>query len=146
MKYDRLRLKNQLCHPLYTAANAVVRAYDPFLQELDLTYPQYLVMMALWEEDGVPITRISEATAFDSGSLTPILKRLSEKGFIKVAKSREDLRQRIVTLTRNGQKLRDEALQMFPRLASCFTSISPEEISTLKTLLEKLAADLNCAE
>lgn len=143
MKYDRIRLKNQLCHPLYSAANAVVRAYEPVLKKLDLTYPQYLVMMSLWDEDQVTITKISSDTYFDSGSLTPLIKRLEQKGFIKVKPSKEDLRQRIVSLTKKGEDLKEEALEIFPELTSCFGPMTLAEMKELRTLLNKLISDLN---
>lgn len=138
MKYDKLRLKNQLCHPLYSAANAVVRSYEPHLKTIDLTYPQYLVMMSLWEQDQVTITKISEDTFFDSGTLTPLVKRLTEKGFIKTTPSKDDLRQKIVTVTKKGEKLKDQTLTILPQLAACFSSISIEEAHQLGTLVRKL--------
>lgn len=142
MNYENLKLKNQLCHPLYSAANAIVRAYEPHLKELDLTYPQYLIMMSLWEEDEVSITKISEDTYFDSGSLTPIIKRLTEKGFIVVKSSKEDKRQKIVSLTKKGEKLKDDAIGIFPKLSGCFTSITLEEAKVLKKILNKLFAGI----
>lgn len=142
MKYDNLRLKNQLCHPLYSVANAIVRSYETHLKTLDLTYPQYLVMMSLWEEDNVRITKISEDTYFDSGSLTPILKRLSDKGLITISHSKEDLRQKNVVLTKKGKTLRDSALEIIPDLANCFTPLTKDEAQTLKKLLNKLTSSL----
>ncbi len=138
MKYDKLRLKNQLCHPLYSAANAVVRSYEPHLKTIDLTYPQYLVMMSLWEQDEVTITKISEDTFFDSGTLTPLLKRLADKGFIKIAPSKDDLRQKIVTVTKKGEKLKDHALDILPQLAACFSPITLDEAHQLGILVRKL--------
>ena len=142
MDYDNLKLKNQLCHPLYSAANAVIRAYEPHLKKIDLTYPQYLVMMNLWEEDGGSITKISEATFFDSGSLTPILKRLVEKNLISVTGSKDDLRQKVVKLTKRGERLKDEALELIPKFLSCYTSLTSTEAATLKKLLNKLFSGL----
>ena len=142
MKYERLELKNQLCHPLYSAANAIVRAYEPHLTSLDLTYPQYLVMLSLWEEDKVSITKISGDTFFDSGSLTPLLKRLADKGMISVKASKEDKRQKVVTLTSKGRLLKEKALDIVPALTSCYTSITMEEAMTLKKILQKLFAGL----
>ena len=142
MDYDDLKLKNQLCHPIYSAANAVVRAYEPLLKKIDLTYPQYLVMMHLWEEDGVSIRKISEATFFDSGSLTPMLKRLVEKNLITVTVSEDDLRQKVVCLTKRGNKLKDDALKLIPEFLSCYTSLTSTEAVTLKKLLNKLFSGL----
>ena len=146
MKSDRLHLKNQLCHPLYCAANAVVRSFEPHLKELDLTYPQYLVMLALWEEDGVPITKVSEMTHFDSGSLTPILKRLESKGFIKITKSKEDLRQRILSLTSKGERLEKAISKLVPKLQNQITPLSPEEETVLRKLYARLNATIPSAE
>lgn len=138
MKYDSLKLKNQLCHPLYSAANAIVRAYEPHLKDLDLTYPQYLVMMSLWDEDGVSITKISEDTYFDSGSLTPLIKKLAEKNLISINISKEDKRQKVITLTKKGDKLKDKALELVPEFSDCYTSLTESEALTLKKILNKL--------
>ncbi len=138
MSYENLKLKNQLCHPLYSAANAIVRAYEPHLRKLDLTYPQYLVMMSLWEEDAVSISKISEDTFFDSGSLTPLVKRLVEKQLIAVTQAKEDRRQKVVSLTKKGKRLRDEALELVPSLSACFCDLSAAEAQTLKKTLSKL--------
>lgn len=142
MKYDNLKLQNQLCHPLYSAANAIVRAYDPHLKKLDLTYAQYLVMMVLWEEDKVSISKISEETFIDSGSMTPILKRLADKKLITVTAFKNDLRQKVITLTKKGHSLKDDALEILPELAACFTSITEEEAKMLKKILSKLFVNL----
>lgn len=141
MKYESLKLRNQLCHPLYSAANALIRIYDPYLKELDLTYPQYLVMMALWEEDGIPMGQLSLITLFDSGSLTPLVKRLAEKNLLSVTASKDDLRQKIVTVTKKGEKLKAAAVKI-PELMLCHLGLSPNEMGTLKKLLEKLRLNL----
>lgn len=137
MKYEQLKLKNQLCHPLYSAANALIRVYEPYLSAIDLTYPQYLIMMALWEKDHVSMTYLSEHTLFDSGSLTPLVRRLKEKGYIEVRPSKEDLRQKVVALTSRGEKLQREASKI-PELMSCQIGLSLTEMTTLKKLLEKM--------
>lgn len=142
MNYNHLKLKNQLCHPLYSAANAIVRAYDPHLKDIDLTYPQYLVMMALWEEDKVSISKITEATFIDSGSMTPILKKLIGKKFIVITTFKEDRRQKVVSLTKKGEQLKDKAIEQLPELAACFTALSMDEVMTLKKILSKLFTSL----
>ena len=141
MTYENLKLKNQLCHPLYSASNALIRVYDPILKDLDLTYPQYLVMLSLWEEDEVNISRLSETTFFDSGSLTPLLKRLEDKGFIIIAAGREDKRQKLISLSRKGEKLKAEAKKI-PELMLCQINLSGDEFRTLKKLLDKLKTNL----
>ena len=142
MNYNKLKLENQLCHPLYSAANAIVRAYEPHLKKLDLTYPQYLVMMALWENDKVSISDISEVTFIDSGSMTPILKRLVDKKLLTITTFKEDRRQKVVGLTRKGEKLKDDALSTFPELAHCFSVLSQDELVYLKKILSKLFTSL----
>lgn len=146
MDYNNLKLKNQLCHPLYSAANAIVRAYDPHLKDIDLTYPQYLVMMALWEKDEVSISHISEMTFIDSGSMTPILKKLIDKKFIVIVTSKEDRRQKVVSLTKKGEALKDKALEQIPEFKACFTALSVEEMTTLKKILSKLFISLTSTD
>src|SRR5512138_1029058 len=105
----QLMLDNQVCHSLYSAANAVVRAYRPLLEPLGLTYPQYLVMLCLWEQDGVSIVHLSRRTRLDSGTLTPLLKRLEAKGLLVRAQAPDDERQKVIGLTPAGRKLRRAA-------------------------------------
>ncbi|MFB9886974.1 MarR family winged helix-turn-helix transcriptional regulator [Balneatrix alpica] len=104
----KLRLNEQICFALYSASNAVVRRYRPILEPLGLTYPQYLVMLCLWENDQVNIRHISEHTLLDAGTLTPILKRLEEKGLLARQRSGEDERQKVICLTTAGQALAEE--------------------------------------
>lgn len=142
MKNEDIKLSNQLCHPLYSAANALVRVYGPILEGIDLTYPQYIVMMALWEKDGVNLKTLSEATFFDSGSLTPLIKRLMDKGLIKYTSAPEDQRQKIIYLTKKGEKLSLEAGKI-PELMMCQLQLTMNEFITLKNLTEKLRRNLN---
>jgi len=95
-------------------------------------------MMSLWEQDEVTITKISEDTFFDSGTLTPLLKRLAHKGFIKIVPSKDDLRQKIVTVTKKGEKLKDQTLDILPQLAACFSPITLDEAHQLGILVRKL--------
>jgi MarR family transcriptional regulator, organic hydroperoxide resistance regulator len=101
-----LRLGNQVCFPVYSAAHAFNRVYKPLLDRLGLTYPQYLAMLVLWERDGVPLKEIGERLFLDSGTLTPLLKRLEAAGFVKGSRSSEDERQVKITLTAQGQALK----------------------------------------
>src|ERR1700758_4597195 len=98
-----LRLDNQICFAVYSAAHAVNRVYKPLLDRLGLTYPQYLVMLALWESDGVPVKEIGERLFLDSGTLTPLLKRLEAAGLLKRNRSSADERQVLIALTPQGQ-------------------------------------------
>src|ERR1700724_1667052 len=104
-----LRLDNQICFAVYSAARAFNRVYKPLLDRLGLTYPQYLVMLVLWERDGVPVKEIGERLFLDSGTLTPLLKRLEQAGHIKRTRSTEDERQVLIGLTAPGQTLKDKA-------------------------------------
>src|SRR5580700_5052823 len=104
-----LRLDNQICFAVYSTAHAFNRVYKPLLDRLGLTYPQYLVMLALWERDGVPVKDIGERLFLDSGTLTPLLKRLEAAHLIKRTRSREDERQVLVALTSQGQALKEKA-------------------------------------
>src|SRR5215472_11062298 len=104
-----LRLDNQICFAVYSAAHAFNRVYKPLLDRLGLTYPQYLFMLALWEREGVPVKDIGERLFLDSGTLTPLLKRLEAAHLIRRTRSREDERQVLVALTSQGQALKEKA-------------------------------------
>ena len=101
-KYESLKLDNQLCFPLYAAAKEIVRKYKPFLDELDLTYTQYITMMVMWEERCITVTKLGEKLYLDSGTLTPLLKKLEQKNYISRQRSKEDERTLDVTLTSEG--------------------------------------------
>ncbi len=137
----QLKLQNQVCHSLYSATNALVRAYRPLLKDLDLTYPQYLVMLCLWEEDNVTVKAISQATRFDAGTLTPILKRLEAKDLLLRERSKQDERQRVIRLTESGEALREQA-RTVPNSLICLIDMTLEEAHLLKKLSEKLYAQL----
>src|SRR5204862_5408031 len=104
-----LLLANQLCFAVYSTAHAFNRFYKPMLDRLGLTYPQYLVMLSLWERDGVPVKDIGERLFLDSGTLTPLLKRLEAAGLVKRTRSTEDERQVLIALTPQGQALKEKA-------------------------------------
>jgi DNA-binding MarR family transcriptional regulator len=135
--HSLLKLENQICHSLYSATNALIRAYRPLLAELDLTYPQYLVMLALWQEDGVMIKRLVERTRFDAGTLTPILQRLEQKALILRTRSQEDSRQKLIVLAKKGRVLSEQALKV-PKAIVCELDMTAEEAALLKSLTEKL--------
>src|SRR5580692_12047289 len=111
-----LLLGNQICFAVYSTAHAFNRVYKPLLHKLGLTYPQYLVMLALWERDGVPVKDIGERLFLDSGTLTPLLKRLEAAHLIKRTRSREDERQVLVALTSQGQALKEKARGVPPSI------------------------------
>src|SRR5581483_6898380 len=111
-----LRLDNQICFAVYSAAHAFNRVYKPLLDRLGLTYPQYLVMLVLWERDGVPLKEIGERLHLDSGTLTPLLKRLEQAGLVKRTRSTEDERQVLIGLTAQGNGLKDKARAVPPSI------------------------------
>ena len=135
--FDQLRLENQLCHVIYSASNALARFYKPHLEKLDLTYPQYLVMLALWEEEGVNIHSISKLTFFDSGSLTPLIQKLKQKEFIEINPDPQDRRKKIIRLTKRGQQLKRKATRI-PEILSCVMPFKAQEIEQFKSLVRSL--------
>ena len=136
-KYDVLKIKNQLCFPLYASAREVVKRYTPFLDELGLTYTQYIVMMALWERKSLTVKELGRILFLDSGTLTPLLKKLEAKGLLTRRRPREDERNLIVTLSEVGERLREKAVEIPERMAHCLT-LEPEEAETLYKLLYKI--------
>ena len=135
--YDPLKLGNQLCFPLYVCAKEVVRRYKPFLDELDLTYTQYIAMMVLWEEKSLNVRELGERLYLDSGTLTPVLKKLESKGYITRERSEKDERNLIVTISKEGEALKKQALCVPTKMSAC-VGLSPEEAMTLYGLLYKL--------
>ena len=139
--FDVLKLDNQMCFPLYAASRLVVQAYRPLLEELGITYPQYLVLMVLWEKDGSSVSEIGARLSLDSGTLTPVLKRLAAQSLVKRRRSREDDRAVENWLTERGRALKLKAVEI-PTQLLCSTAISLQEVITLKNalapVLEKL--------
>ena len=136
-KYDCLKLKSQLCFPLYACSKEIIRRYKPFLDKFDLTYTQYITMMALWENESMNVRELGLVLFLDSGTLTPVLKKLESKGYIERKRSKEDERNLIVTVTEKGWKLREEALSIPESMSSC-VNLEPEEASELYRLLYKV--------
>ena len=135
--YDALKLENQLCFPLYACARETIKLYKPYLDELDLTYTQYIAMMVLWEKQSVTVKELGEALYLDSGTLTPLLKKMEGKGLLSRRRSEQDERSLIVTLTEKGEALKDQALSVPYHMAAC-VHLEPEEIRELYRLLYKL--------
>ena len=135
--YEQLKLENQLCFPLYAAARAVVGKYGPLLKELGLTYTQYIVMMVLWENDGVSVRSLGEKLHLDSGTLTPLLKKLENIGYVTRKRSEEDERVVLVSLTDTGRELKEKAAEGPGEVASC-VPLTPEEAAALYGLLYKI--------
>ena len=135
--YEQLKLENQLCFPLYAAARAVVGKYGPLLKDLGLTYTQYIVMMVLWENDGVSVRSLGEKLHLDSGTLTPLLKKLESIGYVTRKRSEEDERVVLVSLTDTGRGLKEKAAEVPGEVASC-VPLTPEEAAALYGLLYKI--------
>ena len=136
-KYDCLKLKSQLCFPLYACSKEIIRRYKPFLDRFDLTYTQYITMMALWENESMNVRELGLQLFLDSGTLTPVLKKLESKGYLERKRSREDERNLVVSVTEKGWKLREEALSIPDAMSSC-VNLEPEEAEELYRLLYKV--------
>jgi len=141
-KYDSLKLENQLCFPLYAAAKEITRKYKPFLDKLDLTYTQYICMMVMWEHKSLNVKKLGEYIYLDSGTLTPLLKKLEDKGYIERKKNLEDERNLVISITDKGMKLRDDALSVPKSIGSCIP-LSAEEAAVLYKVLYKILNNLN---
>jgi MarR family transcriptional regulator, organic hydroperoxide resistance regulator len=139
-----LLLSNQLCFAVYSTAHAFNRVYKPLLDRLGLTYPQYLVMLVLWERDGIPVKEIGERLFLDSGTLTPLLKRLEVAQLVKRTRSTEDERQVLVALTSQGQALREKAGTL-PEAILAASACSVGELMAMKDDLVALRDQLNAA-
>jgi len=139
---ELLRLDNQICFAVYSATHAFNRVYKPLLDRLRLTYPQYLVMLVLWERDGVAVKEIGERLYLDSGTLTPLLKRLEQAGMIRRTRSREDERQVLIDLTSQGRALKDKARAVAPSILAA-SQCSVAELSAMKDEIVALRDRLN---
>lgn len=136
-KYDCLKLENQLCFPLYVCAKEVVRQYKPFLDEIDLTYTQYITMMVMWEQKEISVKGLGDYLFLDSGTLTPVLKTLEKKGYVERTRSKEDERSLIVSLTKEGEALKEKAVTVPAKVAKC-VSLSPEDAGELYRILHTI--------
>lgn len=141
-KYDALKIENQLCFPLYACAREVVKRYTPFLDEIDLTYTQYIVMMVLWDRKSMTVKELGQILYLDSGTLTPLLKKLETKGFLNRKRSEADERNLIVTITKQGEGLREKAVTVPEKISQCVV-LEPEEAMMLYRLLYKLLDQMN---
>ena len=135
--YEALRLDNQLCYPLYACARAVTRRYKPSLDAIGLTYTQYITMLVLWERREATAKLLGERLYLDSGTLTPVLKKLEEKELVRRARDAHDERNLMVTLTDRGEALRAAAAEIPGKMAGCLP-LTPDEVSALHGLLRKI--------
>ena len=137
-----LRLDNQICFAVYSASHAFNRVYKPLLDRLGLTYPQYLVMLVLWERDGVPLKEIGERLHLDSGTLTPLLKRLEQAGLVRRTRSTEDERQVLIGLTAQGNALKEKARAVPPSILAA-AQCSVAELTAVKNEIVALRDRIN---
>ena len=145
LKNEVLKLENQLCFPLYATAKEVVRRYKPYLDDIGLTYTQYIAMMVLWEHKTINVKTLGEYLYLDSGTITPLLKRLESAGFILRKRDSNDERNVMVTLTSKGQELKEPA-SMIPEKVSKCLPITDEEAKTLYEILYKILGDDSCTK
>ena len=135
--YDCLRLENQLCFPMYVCAKEIVKRYRPFLDPLDLTYTQYIALLILWERDGLSVKDLGDRMFLDSGTLTPLLRKLEDKGLITRTRDPTDERSVVVTLTPEGRDLREKAVDIPASVGACM-NISEEDAVALYGILGRL--------
>lgn len=139
-RYDTLKLENQLCFPLYAASREVIKRYHPYLTELGLTYTQYIAMMVLWTDKKVSVKELGQKLFLDSGTLTPVLKSLEEKGYVDRHRSSEDERVLIVEITEEGENLKERAVSIPEKIAGCIRMDSEDAMQLYKLLYKVLAA------
>ncbi len=136
-KYDVLKLENQLCFPLYACAKEVVRRYKPYLDELDITYTQYITMMVLWEHKSLNVKQMGELLYLDSGTMTPVLKKLEQKGYLTRERDCRDERSLIIKITESGELLKELAVHIPEQIVNCI-SLEPEDAKVLYRVLHTM--------
>ena len=137
IKEEYLKLDYQVCFKLYVASKEIIRKYAPLLEKLDLTYTQYITMLALWEKDQISVKELGEKLYLDSGTLTPLLNKLKSKGLIDKAKQEKDGRELILSLTKKGIELKEKALNIPEAIASC-VKLEKDEAIEFFGLLNKV--------
>ena len=140
--FDPLKLENQLCFPLYAASRALIRQYHPYLSALDLTYTQYVAMMALWESAPLSVKELCQRLYLDTGTLTPLLKAMEQKGLLIRRRSETDERSVLVSLTEKGEALREQALSVPAQVGGC-VRMDPPRAQQLYELLYELMESLS---
>lgn len=133
-KYDALKLENQICFPLYACSKEIVKRYTPFLEEIDLTYTQYITMLVMWEQKQMTVKALGKLLYLDSGTLTPVLKKLEQKGLITRSRDEKDERVLNVTLTKDGEALKDKAVEIPAKIGGCVQLTEGEAIMLYQTL------------
>ena len=137
-EYNCLKLENQLCFPLYACSKEIIKRYKPYLNEIDLTYTQYIVMMVMWEQKEINVKKLGECLFLDSGTLTPLLKKLENKGYISRKRSTDDERNLIISITDKGMKLRLKAKDVPMEMGKCINLSKDEAMQLYKTLYKIL--------
>lgn len=139
--FDALKLENQLCFPLYAASKEIVRHYKPFLDELDMTYTQYITLMVLWEHKELTVKELGKYLYLDSGTLTPLLKAMEKKGWVDRCRSAKDERVLNVSITAEGEKLKERAMNVPQKIAAC-VKLDEDEAKLLYKVLYKILDNL----
>lgn len=140
-KYDMLKLENQLCFPLYAVSKEIVRHYKPFLDKMDMTYTQYIAMMVLWEHKELTVKELGKYLYLDSGTLTPLLKTMEKKGWVTRRRSTEDERVLNVSITKQGESLKEKAVHVPEQIAGC-VKLEKDEAIQLFRILHKILENL----
>lgn len=148
MAYDQLKLENQLCFPVYAASRLITREYQPYLEKLGITYPQYLVLMILWENDRLPVTDIARKLILNTNTITPLLKRMEQMGLIARKRSPEDERKVMIELTDKGRAMQEEAARIPEALVNQLMKgdLKAGELTELKSRLTALIRLLSANE
>ena len=136
-KYEVLKLEHQICFPLYACSKEIVKRYTPFLDEIDLTYTQYITMMVLWEHREMNVKELGRHLYLDSGTLTPVLKKLEQKGYVTRKRDKRDERVLNVTVTEAGMLLREKAVEVPAKIGGC-VNLELEEAIQLQKILQKI--------
>ena len=141
----RFKLDNQLCFRLYTASRLITQAYHPMLSEFGLTYPQYLVLLVLWEKDAQPVNDIAKRLMLETNTVTPLLKRMEDEGILTRAKGKQDARQMIVSLTEKGYGLKERLMDVPETVGQSVLceSVTPETVPGLYVMLDDIIHKLN---
>lgn len=135
--YDALKLESQLCFPLYAVSKEIIRRYKPFLDEVDLTYTQYITMMVLWEEKEIMVKEMGARLFLDSGTLTPVLNGLEKKGYVVRRRSEKDKRDMYAVITEEGMAIRDRALDIPAKIGAC-VPLEPQKAIMLYQILHEM--------
>lgn len=144
-KEDLQKLENQICFPLYAASRLIIKKYSPLLESFNITYTQYLVLMVLWENNGISVSELGEKLYLDSGTLTPVLKKMESSELLKRERSNKDERSVIVTLTPQGKRLKKRLKDIPNKMGVCINAPN-EDIIKLRTMLQNFIKNMECSK